>query len=151
MDIILNVDGSFCDRKNKAAYAAWLDVDNISIKHSARIKASVESSNAAEMIAVINGLCLLKRIPDLHLRNIIIVSDSQHAIRIFNEGGKVGRYGLYKIKYIDIVKILSPKSITFERVRTRSTEINRWCDKHARETLRRGDKRTEKRNTAGSL
>src|SRR5215216_285703 len=126
----VNVDGSY--KNGRASYATWIIGDNFIIRKAAELKGTFESSNAAEMAAVINALCVLSKVNPLYFDKIVINTDSKHAIDYFILQGNVrdrerklnSRYSRYIEIYKNITKRFNGKPIKFKKVKSHTTGLD---------------------------
>jgi ribonuclease HI len=150
----INTDASHHPHFKVGSYAFWVVSDEFRIKKASVFKdPMLRCSDEAEIKCIINALWLTLRESD-SISRVIINTDSQHAIYVFEHNRKMtgryrlGRYKKYRQKYNDICRKYRKKSgvdiknsIEFRKVAahdntdTPRNYVNQWCDDRAKEQL----------------
>lgn len=149
--ITINTDASWDPKEKIGGYAFWIKCDSFTIKTSGQFKTKPTSSIKAELMCIANAVYTLCELPELpHTSLIVINCDCLMAFdRIYlNSSCKIGK--MIALKLEELKTKTSPQGVTkvdLRHVKAHSgilnarSFVNNWCDKAAKEEMRRQRKR----------
>lgn len=134
--ITVFTDASWCPQTKAAGWAVWMKYHKPGeVKPTTEYKAggvlSIGSSYDAEVRGLVEARqIILRLIPDLRGKSVVIACDNQQAIDTFDETDlfKAGAV------YVDVRHVKAHKH---KAIRDAREDVNEWCDTHAKIHMRR--------------
>ncbi len=144
MLVTLITDASLCHETRAAGFGWWAVSRRGRAYGGGPIHARPESSNAAELMAIVNGMhCALRRGILLDGDALIVQTDSQAAIQAINGARTIAHHETAALERLRAYITAHALSIEMRHVKghTRTQDkrsyVNRVCDMHARSAMRR--------------
>lgn len=153
--VFIASDASVSTDSGIAAWACYIRTPHQTFTKGGIIKPTVRGSTDAERFALANALFIADRISDLEKLNLIIYCDNKYAYtEPINKLSPASKNYEYRQRNVQIFKehieayLKKAKSYELEHVKGHSAKrkwrvpntkynMNHWCDKKARELLRR--------------
>lgn len=126
-----NTDASWCPHTGAGGWAAWIALDGGKrVKHSGRFHKLAESSNQAELWAILNGLYLAAMNGAEH---VLCQSDCQDALSRVNKRGHWGPDVKQLVKQFPKLRVVRTKWVKGHKLDGSARAwVNDWADKTAK-------------------
>ena len=149
--VTLFTDAGLCPRTHVATWAAWAKADGRKLERSGVLRDCPDTSDIAELHALVNGICLvIDVIKPRHGARIIAQTDCQSAIGAALGTGYRSQSGAARVA--GALKVLRAKvreagvTVEYRHVPghagkgTPRTAVNTWCDAECKRHLREARK-----------
>ncbi len=130
-------DASYCPKTKAAGWACWIVYEGQRHKQYGIFKGAVDGCFEAEIMAIINGLFIAKKI--FSPEHFHVVSDCIPAMMVVEGKTRKIKLKKWRKKTLEIIgnqKLTTKHVKAHTSVQDKRSYVNRWCDTYAKAAMK---------------